>query len=195
MTKTRTLVRQLIEDIAEDINDYATYETATLAGRTFPLSEENPISTTIDVYINEVETAESNYTFDSSTGSIVVKDAVMSLTDELRVHYDAYRKYSTNEIDAYINRAFVWLSTLKVNDWDVNSSNVIVPQPSVSERRLIALIASILVNGNLLSYKTKEFGMNFNKDITPEQKIRKLVAGFNSTLGKFSWISYDGEDT
>jgi len=193
MTKTRLLVRQLIEDIQEGINDYATYETATLAGRTFTLSEENPVSTTIDVYVNEVENSESNYTFDSDTNNIVFENAVLTLTDEIRISYDAYRKYSTNEVDAYITRAFVWLSTLKVNDWDANDSDVIVPQPSVSERRLIALIASILVDGSLKTYKTKEFAMQFQVELTPEQKIRKLISGYNSSLGSFSWIAYNGD--
>ena len=195
MTKTRTLVRQLIEDIAEGVNDYFTYETATLLGRTFTISEPNPISTTIDVYINGTETAEANYTVDADANTIEFDAGVLTLLDEVRISYDAYRKYSTDEIDAYISRAFVWLSTLKVNDWEENASSVIVPQPTVAERRLIALIASILVNGNLKSYKTKEFSLQFNDDISPEEKIKQLAKKFNACLGTFAWISYDGEDT
>jgi len=194
MTKTRLLVRQLIEDISEGVNDYATYEVATLAGRTFSLSEENPIATSIKVYINEVLTASTNYAFDEDTGAIVIESSVLTLTDVIRITYDAYKKYSTNEIDAYITRAFVWMSVLNVNDWEANADNIIVPSPSTSERRLIALVASILVNGNLKTYKTKEFTVQFHDDETPEAKIRKLVTSHNTSLGTFSWISYTGEE-
>lgn len=194
MIETRLLVRQLIGDIQEGINDYESYETATLAGRTFILSEENPISTTIDVYINEVETAEINYNFDSETNALVIVDSLMTLTDEVRISYDAYRKYSANEINAYINSAFVWMSVLKVKDWEV-ANDIITPTLTVQERRLIALVASILVNGNLKTYKTKEFTVQFNEDATAEQKIKKLATSYNPSLGIFSWITYDGDES
>lgn len=190
MTTLRTLLRKLANDIGEEVNDYHTYLTATAAGRTWTLSEENPISSTIVVYVNNVAISASYLTYDSTTNRLVISATPLTLNDEVRISFNAYKKYSDDELDAYIEQAFTWLSIKKYQDF-YNDSGTIYPTPTLSEKRLVCLIAAVLMKGNLVSYKTKEFSVEFNKDTTPEQKIDKLLSDYSKCMGIFDWIEQD----
>ena len=190
MTSLRTLLRKLINDIGDKVNDYHTYATATEAGRTWTLSEENPISSSLLVYVNNTVISSSYVTYNSTTNRVLISATPLTLNDEVRLSYNAYKKYSDDELDAYLEQAFTRLSVKNYQDF-YNDSGTLYPPPSLAERRLIGLIAAILINGNLVSYKTKEFSVEFNPDATVDQKIEKLITDCNKSLGIFSWIEQD----
>jgi hypothetical protein len=191
MLNIRAMVRNLIGDIGVEVSETYTYKLASLAGRTWTLSEPNVIESTLKFYKNNLYDPTDPFTFIPETIQVEVDAAALTLYDEIRLSYRAYKKYSDNEIDAYIESALIILSVKKYGDFE-NVAGVVDPVPELAEQRLIALIASVLIDGNMVSYSTKEFSVEFKKEQTAESRIESILRDYDKSMGVFAWVSLDG---
>jgi hypothetical protein len=176
-------LRDLIQDnLRTDGKDTFTYRTSKL----FILTEANT-NDNIKIYRNgdyvdetnwETGEIENNLTY---TGTIVIGDVIT-------VTYSYYAKYSDNELKGYIRSALYYLSVEQYGTFTIESGEVIDPEPTEAQENLIAWVASILMKGNIRSYKTPEFTLVFNEDESIGSKIKKVIRQFQKTYGYLDYI-------
>jgi hypothetical protein len=188
MTTIVSKVRDQIGDIliltGRDIFDFV----SSTSSKIFTLSEANVTASTLKVYKNGALWASGNYTFDASTAKLTVT-GTLTAGDTLEVTYSYYAKYSDNEIKGYIKASFSYLAIEKYQVYVVDEDNATVfPTPSVAEEYLIALIAVTLIKGDIISYKTPELTITFERGESKEKKIKHMVKQFQKTYGILRYI-------
>jgi len=190
MTEIILKIRNLIGDILKtDGRDLFTFESS-VSSKIFSLTESNVSSATIIVMKNGVVWAASNYTYSATTGKITVTGS-LTAGDSLEVDYSYYEKYSDTELQGFIKAAISYLSVEKYGTFTVKSDNVIFPTPTEGEENLIAVIASILIKGDVISYRTPELSISFEKSDSKETKIKKYVRQYKKSYGILKYIKMD----
>ncbi len=183
-------IRNLVSDflITTGRNSFD-YNSITNPSKVFTLTEENVDSTSIRVYKNGVLWANTNYSFDSDTVQLSVTGTLVS-GDNLLVTFSYYAKYSEIVLRAYIRAALTHLSVRQYKTFTAKSDNIVFPTPDESEENLIAMVASILIDGNVVSYRTPEFTITFGRGESIDSKISKLMKVYKGAIGVFSYIDY-----
>ena len=178
VTKLRTRLRALIEDLSKKDTETFTYESGDTV---FTLQEEN-INTVTSVTKNGVVLGSGDYTFDSDTNELTISVA-LSANDIIIVKY-TYYKYSDTELDEYMRASIVWLSIFDVseNDYEMEDDDI-YPEPDGRTNDLIALIASILIKPDWTEYKLPNLTVRYNGRIPKEDRIEKLINRFTLGIG------------
>jgi hypothetical protein len=190
MTEIILKIRNLIGDILKtDGRDLFTFESS-VSSKIFSLTESNVSSATIIVQKNGAVWAASNYTYSATTGKITVT-GTLTAGDSLEVTYSYYSKYSDTELQGFIKAAISYLSVEKYGTFTVKSDNVIFPTPTEGEENLIAVIASILIKGDVISYRTPELSISFEKSDSKEKKIKKYIRQYKKAYGVLKYIGMD----
>jgi hypothetical protein len=128
-----------------------------------------------------------NYSYSTTTGKLTVT-GTLTAGDSLEIIYSFYKKYSSGEIRGFIKSSITYLAVEKYGTFAVKSDNLIFPTPNESEENLIALIASILIKGDIISYRTPEITMTFERGDNKEKKIKKIIRQFKKTMGVLNYI-------
>jgi hypothetical protein len=184
------VVRDLIGDnLITTGRDCYTYESIT-SSKIFTLTEANISASTILVYKNGVIWANTNYSYSITTGKLTVT-GTLTAGDSLEITYSFYQKYSSSELQGFIRAAISYLVVEKYKCFAVKPPDIIFPTPTQSEIYLIAVITSILIKGDIISYKTPELTINFERGDSKEKKIKKFVRQFKKTYGILEYIKYD----
>lgn len=179
-------IRDLIEDISKsNVSSPDTFEY--ISSLVFTLSEPNITASTLKCYKGGSLWASSNYSFDSDTGKVTVTGSLV-VGNILEFHYDYNEKYSDTEILGYVRSALTYLSLEKYKDFIFVSGDEVFPTPTLPEERLIALIASILINKSIKSYRTNEVTISFAEDMPKEKKIKLAIRQFKKSMGNFKYI-------
>lgn len=132
-------------------------------------------------------TTISNYSYSTTTGKLTIT-GTLTAGDSLEVTYSYYQKYSDTEIIGFIKSAIAYLSIEKYGTFTVKNDNIIFPTPTELGENLIAIIASILVKGDVTSYRTPEFSITFNRGDSIETKIKKFVRQSKKSYGVLIYI-------
>jgi len=135
-------------------------------------------------------TVTPNYSYSSTTGKITIL-GTLTPGDSLEINFSYYTKYSDNELRGQIKSALIYLSVEKYGTFAAKIDNIIFPTPNETEENLIALIAAILIKGDVVSYRTPELTMTFERGDSKEKKIKKLVRQFKKTYGCLKYIGMD----
>ncbi len=190
MTNILLKLRDLIGDNLVQTQEVQEY----LGGaKTFTLSYSSIDSTTLVVLKNNVIWAASNYSYSSVTSKVTVTGTLTS-GDNLTFEYQAYTKYSTNELRGYIRSAIYHLAVEKYKVFTAKSDNIIFPTPSEAEESLIAIVAAILIKGNIKSYKTPEFSIIFDTDnMSVEKKIKTVLNQYKKSFGYITYVDLTAE--
>lgn len=190
MTTIIEKVRNLIGDLLlTSGKDVFIYESIT-SSKIFTLTESNLVASSILVYKNGSLWAASNYTYSSSTCKLTITGTLVA-GDSLEVDYSYYSKYSDTELQGYIRAAIAYLSVEKYRTFAVKSDNIIFPTPSEIEENLLAIIAAILIQGNIRQYRTPEITIIFGENESQDKKIKKITRQFKKTYGIVDFIKYD----
>jgi hypothetical protein len=197
-----TIIEKLRNSIEDNLittgRDSYTYESIT-SSKIFTLTEANISAATIVVLKNGVVWAGTNYSYFTTTGKITVTGTLVA-GDSLEVNYSYYAKYSDTELQGRIKSAITYLSVEKYGTFAIKSDNVIFPTPNEGEENLIALIASILIKGDITSYRTPELSITFARGETIENKIKKFIRQCKKSYGYLTFIDlgakivYDGDE-
>lgn len=137
-------------------------------------------------------TIVANYAYSSTTGKVTVTGN-LTAGDVLEFIYNAYAKYSDNELRGYIRSAFGYLSMEKYKTFVARADNTIYPTPSQAEVYLISFIASVIIKGSISSYKTPEISITFNDKVSKEDKIRQVVRQFSKVFGVLVYVDLNEE--
>lgn len=176
-----TLVRYLLGETAKNMvpGDIFSYTSSSV----FTLTESNATAVTA-VLVNDTESGVS-YTYSSSRQTVTISSSLTS-GDTVEIQYTFFPNYSDSEIQDFINSAIIHLSVNNFYDFTISNS-MIFPDPTVVEQRLIAMVASILIQPDNRSLRLPDLTINMPKDLPTMDKIRKviLVAKQNSH-GTFS---------
>ena len=187
MTTIIEKVRDLISDNLITIGrDVFVYESIT-SSKIFTLTESNVTASTIVVYKNGTVWAGTNYSYSATTGKLTVTGTLVA-GDSLEVVYSYYQKYSDTEIQGFIRGAISYLVVEKYRCFAVMPPDMIFPTPTSNEENLIAVVASILIKGDIVSYRTPELTINFERGDSKEIKIKKFVRQFKKTYGCLVYI-------
>jgi hypothetical protein len=190
MTTVIEKVRNLIEDsLKTDGRDAWTYE-STVTSKIITLTESNVVAASIIVLKGGVVWASSNYTFSAVTGKLTVTGSV-TVGDFLEIDYSYYKKYSDTELQGHIKAALSYLSVEKYKTFAAKSDNIIFPTPDEGEENLIALVACILIKGDVVGYRTPELTISFERSDSKEKKIKKLVRQCKKCYGILKYIGMD----
>ena len=124
----------------------------------------------------------NNYSYSSTTGKITIV-GTLTAGDSFEVDYSYYTKYSDSEIRGFIKSAIYYLAVEKYGTFTVRSDEIMFPTPTQDEVYLIALITAILIKGDLVSYRTPELTINFERSDSKEKKIHKFIRQYKKTYG------------
>jgi len=180
-------VRDLIQDsLKTDGRDVFQYESIT-SSKIFTPTEANISASTIIVYKNGVVWAGTNYSYSATTGKLTVTGTLIA-GDSLEVDYSYYQKYSDTELQGFIRSAISYLVIEKYRCFAIMPPDMIFPTPTSDEENLIAVIASILIKGDVVGYRTPELTISFERGDSKEKKIKKFVRQFKKTYGCLEYI-------
>ena len=182
-----------LRDAIEDNYKYTTDSFEYLTSKIFTLTECNVDITTLVCYKNGSLYAASNYSYSATTGKVTVTGALVA-GDVLEFVYNAYAKYSDNELRGYIRSALAYLSIEKYGTFVAKSDNTIYPTATEAEGYLIAAIAAIIIKGGIRSYKTPEITITFNETQSKEDKIKSTIRQFSKVFGVVDYIELDAKE-
>jgi len=186
------LVRDLINDnlvvCSPEVFEY-------VSSKTYTLSEANISWATLSVCLNGVEI--TNYNVYQDTNKVKILTA-MEETDTVEFYYSAYKRYSYSAIGGYIKSALYYISVYRfLYDYIIASGNVIVindtsPEeyPSLRAKRMIALIASILIDGSITSYRTPDISISFVEKLSKDEKIERVIEKHRERYGNLDYHYY-----
>jgi hypothetical protein len=137
-------------------------------------------------------TVVANYSYSSTTGKVTITGN-LTAGDSLEFDYNAYERYSDNELRAYIRSAIYRLVANKYKTFSVNPPTTIFPSPSEAEKDLIAIIATTLIKGTIRSYKTPEFSITFADNLSTDESIKLLITQFKVVYGNIVYIDPSDE--
>ena len=183
--KIRNKIRALISDFSKSGIEIFTYTVSSV----FTIAQVNiEIS---GVLKNGTTLAEDKYSFDDLTNKLTVTDT-LSEGDVIEVNY-TYYKYSSTELDEYLRASLVWLSVYGYNDkdYELESGELIAPTPDNRTTDLMALISSILIKPDYSSYRLPNLTVTYNKKMSKEERIEKLIGRFISGLGVNDVLDFD----
>lgn len=187
MTTIIEKLRNLISDnLITTGRDVFIYESIT-SSKIFTLTESNVSASSIIVLKNGVVWAAPNYNYSATTSKITVTGALVA-GDSLEVDYSYYTKYSDSELRNFIKAAISYLAIEKYGTFAVKSDNVIFPTPTEIEENLLAVIASILIKGDITSYRTPELSISFERGDSKEKKIHKFIRQMKKAYGCLKYI-------
>lgn len=187
MDSIKTKVRGLIEDFLKSDFETFTYTISSV----FTLAEDN-IQSISSVLKNGAEIGSGDYSFDSTTKELTIT-ASLSANDEIKVNY-TYYKYSDTELTGYIRSALVWISIYAncEDDFEIEN-NDIYPTPENTEKDLMALIASILINPNWTRKSLPNLTVTYPKKMSKEEKIRRLINEYYKGAPQTDLLDWNNE--
>jgi hypothetical protein len=191
MEKIVEKVRNLVDDLLNAAGRQEFDFLSISSSKVFTLSESNVTASTVKVYKNGSLWSTDNYTFDSATNQIIVEEESgeeLEVGDTLLVIFSFYKKYSDTEIEAYIKAAIICLSVEQYKTFTISESDLIFPTPTEIEENLIAVVASILMQGGIQQYRTPELSITFQDSDSKEVRITKLIKKYKKTYGILEYI-------
>ena len=161
------ITRYLVDDLPTNAVDIFTYTTTPI----FTLTESNPISIT-DVLVNG-HSSGVTYTTSADKTQITVTSHLNSL-DIVEIDYTCYKNWSDTELQGYVQAAIVHVSVNNIVTFKI-VNNTMYPEPLDEQANLIAMIASILINPQNISYRMPDVAVTVPKDLPTIDKVRKVI--------------------
>jgi hypothetical protein len=191
MTSIITKLRYLINDGLITTGRQAFDFLSIASSKIFTLDEANVSAVSIKVYKNGVEWDSDNYTYDADTIQITVVEESgeeLEVSDTLLATFSYYKKYSDTELKNYIYSALSHLTVGQYTTFSVDTAEDLDPVPTAAQEHLIAVVAAIIIGGNIRSYKTPEITVVFNDNLSLDAKIQQVVRKFNKAYGVLKYI-------
>lgn len=181
-------VRSLVQDDLIPGDDFAEF----VSSLVFTLSMSTIDETTLKVFVNGNEqiNISGNPIYSYSDGKVTFYDGSGTLTvgDLIEFKYRGYQKYTDFEIRQYILSSIIRLSIKQYQTFILREDDAIFPTPVETDENLICFIASILMEGNVASYKTSEVEIVFSKEEDNEVRIKKVIALFKKCYGVIDYV-------
>ena len=161
------ITRYLVDDLPTNAVDIITYTTTPI----FTLTESNPISIT-DVLVNG-HSSGVTYTTSADKTQVTITSSLTAL-DIVEIDYTCYKNWSDTEIQGYVQAAIFHVSVNNIVTFKI-VNNTMYPEPLDEQANLIAMIASILINPQNISYRMPDVAVTVPKDLPTIDKVRKVI--------------------
>lgn len=174
LSTIRTKIRALIEDFSKSDYQIFRYTNSNI----FTLAEPNVTALgTVLINGNALESGESA-SYNSSNNKVTITGVSFNVGDTIEVNF-TYNKYSDTELNEYIRASLSWLSVYDYSGgtFELGSSQI-SPTPSEKEQNMIAIVASILINPDWISYKLPNVSVTYPTPLPKDQKIKDVVQQF-----------------
>jgi hypothetical protein len=188
LTRYYEKIRSLVDDSLTD--GYAVYEYS--CSLVFTLPDATISASTLKVYKNGTLVSPVNYSFDEASSKVTFdlqSAETLVAGDILEFYYKCYKKYTDTELRQYILSAIIRLSAEKYTTFILRVDDTIFPMPLESDENLICFIASILIEGNISSYRTNEVSISFGKDEDNESRIKRTIRQWKKCYGIISYVN------
>ena len=193
LSTIRVLTRDTLQDNGRDAYEYD-------GDSVFDLSYKFVDSTTIKVYVNQVEIGENDFSFDSDKNQVTVdyeaSGEELDSGDSVIITYSYYLKYSDAQITKYVKSSlfyFVQYNYKKV--FEVTSNDYIVAEndtnPTTQELNLICGITAIMLDPQNISVNTPEVSLSKAREISDQQQIKDIFRCFNRFAGEVTFNSIE----
>lgn len=166
-----TIARILVADYSSPGTYIDTYTTTPI----FTVDESN-VNTIVDVLING-HSSGVTYTVAQNNTQITIT-STLNVGDIVEIDYTFYANWSNTEIQNYVQAALVHMSVNNIKTYNISDSDQVTlyPEPTDGEVNLIALIASILMKPENISYRMPDIAVQVPKDLNTIDKIRKVIS-------------------
>lgn len=195
MSEIIRLIRDLINDNYKNAVDVFKY----LNSNVFILSYKNINEDLLQVYVNEYLLDPKDYILDNIYNRITINKDKLEVNDVITIYYQ-HTIYSDNELISYISNALLQISleggfNYQYEDDKFYNDNSEEISLTLKEKRLIAFVASIIINNpDIKSYKTPEISITFADSMSKEDRIKMLVNNYKTILGSLDYCSLTGDD-
>ena len=185
LTQVITKIKALVEDIAKSDFETFTYTDSSV----FTLSEPNILSI-VEVSKKGSALGSGEYSYDLTTNKLTIIND-LTQNDVIVVNY-TYTKYSDIELTEFVRASIVWISVFgyEETDYEIEDGDF-YPTPDNKTLDLIALISSIIIKPNYVTYNLPNLRVSYPRNLSKEQKIERLVQRFNSGLGISDVLEFD----
>lgn len=182
-TTITSKVRNLLGDLSKRGSDVFVYGSSDV----FTLSEDN-VDDITTVYVNSTELVSGDYSFDTTTNKLTLLNSGNTTGDIIEIIYNYFPNYSTTMIEAYIRASLVHLTASNYFSF-TELEGEIYPDPDNREQSLIALVTSVLIDPQNITYRLPDVSVIMPKDVPTFEKIRKIAASFkkDSQAGAGIW--------
>ena len=166
----------------------------------FTIPEPFVDATSINVYQNGDLLSTDDWDYSSTTNQVtitfVTSGKILVNDDTILITFSYYGKYSENEILNYLEASLVYFVQYRYEKvFQLNSSDKIVTvngvNPSIIDFQRIALIASISIDPDNITIKTKEFTINGSTEKSKDDLIKEAFKNFQRNFGILNFVDYD----
>lgn len=173
LSDLETIIRAILEDFAQTQIDIFPFSGASTI---FTLTEPNSIAIST-VSVNDVSSGVT-FDFDISTNKINITSSLTN-GDSIEIQYTHFPNFASEVIDKYVESALVHISVNRYKDF-ILASGGIFPEPNIDEKYLIAMVASVLLRPENVSYRLPDITVTCPKDMPTIRKVGKIISIFKS---------------
>ena len=187
LTNYYTKIRSLIHDDLAPGDDFGQIGLSKVFNLTMSTIDES----TLAVYVNgvQIHNVSGSHKYSYANGMVTLDSSYNPTSGSaIEFKYQGYEKYTDAELRQYILAAIIRLSTSDYNTFVLREDNEIFPTPVETDENLICFLASILMEGNIQSYKTAEIEIVFDKLESMEKRISKLMANWIKCYGVIDYV-------
>lgn len=180
-------LRNLLNDNLKPRN----YSRIFYTSKVFLLEDSNIVEPVV-IERNGKEWDSENYEYNPLTNKVTINEVTgedeLVSGENLVFSYNCYEKYSNSELESHIKNAFYYLSVFDYETFTLETGDIISPEPTEKQENLIAIVAKILIVGDVKSYRTPEFTKIFANNLSVEDKIKQLINDFEKSFGNITYI-------
>lgn len=180
VSKITALIRNLINDNSQSDNESVSWTT----GNSMTLAQEN-VSSITSITKNGDVVSTDDYSFSVSSVTVSFESGCSPSSGDTIIVYYVYNKYSNSEILAYIKSALAYLSINQYHpNFELNTAeDSLYPIPSQEETKLIAMVASILIQPNWSRFTLAGTTTVFPRTKSKDDKIKEVISVFKRSNG------------
>lgn len=197
-----TKVRYLIEDFGTEQIDSFEYTTSLV----FILTNHTDVTiNTVTVNGTDIDDISAvDYSYNSTTGKMTFTG--LTVNDIIEINY-TYNKYSDSELTKYIRASLNFININSYNSFKIDTKEsgesgvesgfgetIIFPTPTLREKSLIAIIASVIIKPNFSVYGLPTLTVRYPETMSKEEKIEKLISRFYRDDGSFDLFEIEDYD-
>lgn len=174
-------IRALIKDFrVNDGRNAFIYDTV----KSFELSEERVDSSSIKVYVNDVELT-SGWTYSSDLNKVIISGS-LTKNSSVIIIFGYYLKYSDSDITNALQAILSYFVQYRYQKyfyfkdgeivWDYTDDDDEISQllPNVQEANIMALLASVELEPNNIKIKTPDFTIDGSQDESLKDQIQDI---------------------
>ena len=190
ITSVVNIIRGLIDDtLRTDGRDSFIYSSDNI----FRVTEDFVDFTTLKVYQNGIQLGSEDFSYDEDTNRVTVT-ASLSANDTIVMEYSYYKKYSNNEVEAYLQSSLSYFPQYQYKKtFDIKNDKIVAINgynPTSDELYFIAIITSIVIDPQNIKISIPDLNISAKRDESDVEQIKKAFRNFKNFVGTIEFEEY-----